>query len=161
MTFIFRKQPDETKPTGYYKEKEWKEFLGSLGPGTRVGFESGYQRWSAPSAIRAVVRRGGMPLATLVDITNIKKDYDTVIVGVQTDAFIRSHNCGGAAEFGFGLWTSTYNLTVVLECSGSAKALIQEQKEKAKQQRKKLAMCKKYRLTPDGRYDTSGSSSSY
>ena len=96
MRFIFKKEKDER---GYGKDKEWKEFILGLGDGARVGFEEGYQRWSAPPAIRSAARRGVMPLATIVSTSLYKDspDYTNLTVGVRSDLFLRNwgNNCGG------------------------------------------------------------------
>lgn len=156
MRFIFKKEKDER---GYGKDKEWKEFILGLGDGARVGFEEGYQRWSAPPAIRSAARRGVMPLATIVSTSLYKDspDYTNLTVGVRSDLFLRNwgNNCGGKTEFGFGRLISTNYLTVVLECSGSAKELTKADKALAREKKKKETYCKKYHLRPDGSWDPS------
>ena len=145
--------------TSCASEKEWKEYLLSMGEGTRVGITKNCQRWASPSTLRRMAVKGEQALATIVYIdaknTELHKDYEAETIGLQMDDWIKSHNCGGHAEYGYGFWCSTYNLEIVLEAPGSAKEITRRAKIKERDKKRKKRFCEKYSLRPDGTWDPS------
>lgn len=145
--------------TSCASEKEWKEYLLSMGTGTRVGMAKNYQRWSGSNTLRRMAKQEEQALGiiTYIDEEAAKRhpEYESETVALQMDSWIRSHNCGGKAEFGYGFWCSTYNLEIVLEAPGSAKEIIRRAKMKERDKKKKERYCKKYSLRPDGTWDPS------
>ena len=145
--------------TSCASEKEWKEYLLSMGEGTRVGLTQNYQRWGGTSLLRRMAARGEQALATIVFINKeraeTRKEDTSATIGLQMDNWIQMHNCGGSAEYGYGFWCSTYNLEIVLESPGSAKEIGRRAKIKERDKKKKKRFCEKYSLTPDGVWDPS------
>ena len=144
--------------TSCASEKEWKKYLLSLGEGTCVGLAKNYQRRASFSALRRMAKQEEQALGIITYINKEDekyKEYESVTVGLQMDNWIRSHNCGGKAEFGYGFWCSTYNLEVVLDSPGSAKEIARRAKIRERDKKRKKRFCEKYSLTPDGAWDPS------
>lgn len=145
--------------TSCASEKEWKEYLLLLGKGTCVGLNKNRQRWSSMSALRRMAKQGEQALGIIAYIdeeaAKRHKECESETIAVQMDSWIRSHNCGGKAEFGYGYWCSTYDLEIVLEAPGSAKEIVRRAKNKERDKKKKRRFCEKYSLTPDGAWDPS------